>query len=52
VNTGRIIATKPVPQNALFPIRDNLDLDSNITEESDLQPEKHAQPKTQPMKEE
>jgi hypothetical protein len=37
---GRMISTKPVPLNAPFSIRDNIDSDSKIIEESDLQPEK------------
>ena len=32
---GRMISTKPVLLNAAFPICDNLDSDSNLTEESD-----------------
>jgi hypothetical protein len=32
--------------NADHPIRDNLDPDSNVTEESDLQSQKHPSPKT------
>jgi hypothetical protein len=35
--TGIMISTKPVLMNPHFSIRDNLDLDSNVTEESDLQ---------------
>jgi hypothetical protein len=41
-----MISIKKVPMNAFFPIRDNLDADSNVTEESDLHPEKHLTPKT------
>jgi hypothetical protein len=41
-----MISTKPIPQNAHGPIRDNLDLDSNVTEQSDPHPEKHLSPKT------
>jgi hypothetical protein len=41
-----MISIKPVPRNAFFSIRDNLDPDSNITEESDLQQRKHPSPKT------
>jgi hypothetical protein len=36
-----MISTKPLSLNADLSIRDNLDLDSNRTEESDLHPEKH-----------
>jgi hypothetical protein len=39
-----MISTKPVPRNAFFLIRDNLDPDSNRTEESDPHPEKHSLP--------
>jgi hypothetical protein len=41
-----MISTKPVPLNTHLPIRDNFDSDSNVSEESDLQYEKHSQPKT------
>jgi hypothetical protein len=41
-----MILIKPVSWNASFSIRDNLDSDRNLTEESDLQPEKHFSPKT------
>jgi hypothetical protein len=40
-----MISIKPVPQNASISIRDNLELDSNVIEESDLQFEKHRPPK-------
>jgi hypothetical protein len=36
---------KPVPENAFISIRDNFDPDSNLTEESDLQSQKHFSPK-------
>jgi hypothetical protein len=36
-----MISTKPVSLNAHLSIRDNLDPDSNLTEESDLHLEKH-----------
>jgi hypothetical protein len=36
---------KPVPENAVISIRDNFDRDSNLTEESDLHPEKQLPPK-------
>jgi hypothetical protein len=39
-----MIPTKPVPQIAAYAIPDNLDPDSNITEESDLHKEKHSSP--------
>jgi hypothetical protein len=39
-------STKPVWWNTRFSIRDNLDLDSNGIEESDLHKEKHYSPKT------
>jgi hypothetical protein len=39
---GRMISTKPVVKKASFLIRDNLDPDSNVTEESDPHLEKHA----------
>jgi hypothetical protein len=41
-----MILTKPILKNASFSIRDNLDLDSNVTEESELQKEKHSSDKT------
>jgi hypothetical protein len=41
-----MISIKPVRANASDAIRDNLDPDSNATEESDLQLEKHFSPKT------
>jgi hypothetical protein len=40
-----MISNKIVPMNAYFSIRDNLDPDSNVTEESDLHSEKHPSPK-------
>jgi hypothetical protein len=47
-----MILTNPVPLNASLSIRDNFDPDSNVTEESDPQEEKHLCLKLQPMKEE
>jgi hypothetical protein len=41
-----MISTKQVFWNAHFSIRDNLDSDSNVTEESDLHSEKQHSPKT------
>jgi hypothetical protein len=41
-----MISIKPVRRNALLSIRDNLDPDSNVIEESDPQSEKHPSPKT------
>jgi hypothetical protein len=41
-----MISTKPVSLNADPSIRDNLEPDSNVTEESDLLQEKHSSPKT------
>jgi hypothetical protein len=41
-----MISIKPVLQNPSFSIRDNLDPDSNVTQESELQSEKHPSPKT------
>jgi hypothetical protein len=38
----KIISTKPVSENALNSIRDNLEHDSNLTEESDLHSTKHS----------
>jgi hypothetical protein len=38
-----MISTKPVLINAQFSIRDNLDPDSNVIEESDLQSEKQLE---------
>jgi hypothetical protein len=35
-DAGIMISIKPVPPNAAFSIRDNLDPDSNVTEESNL----------------
>jgi hypothetical protein len=40
-----MISTKLVPLNAHFPIRDNLDPDSNVTEKSYFHKEKHPSPK-------
>jgi hypothetical protein len=39
-----MISTKPVLANAPFSIRDNLDPDSNVTEENDRQSVKHISP--------
>jgi hypothetical protein len=47
-----MISIKPLPKNAPSPICDNLDPDSNVTEESDLHPAKQLSPRIQPMKEE
>jgi hypothetical protein len=41
-----MISIKPVRKNANASIRDNLDLDSNVTEESDPHSMKHFSPKT------
>jgi hypothetical protein len=41
-----MISIKPVPANAHLSIRDNLDPDANVTEESDLHSEKQYAPKT------
>jgi hypothetical protein len=41
-----MISTKAVPMNASFSIRDNLNLDLNLTEESYMQLEKQFSPKT------
>jgi hypothetical protein len=41
-----MISIKPVRANAHSSIRNNFDPDSNRTEESDLQSEKHTSPKT------
>jgi hypothetical protein len=41
-----MISIKPVQPNACFSIRDNIDPDSNVTEESDLHQQKHPSPKT------
>jgi hypothetical protein len=41
-----MISIKPVPQNAHSSIRDNLDPDSNVTKESEMQSEKHLSSKT------
>jgi hypothetical protein len=38
-----MIPIKPVPRNTDFSIRDNLDSDSNVTQESDLHSKKHFQ---------
>jgi hypothetical protein len=46
-----MISIKPVLLNASNSIRDNLEPDSNETEESDLHSEKDSQPELQPMKE-
>jgi hypothetical protein len=43
---GIIISINPVPWNALASIRDNLDIDSNVTDESEWQREKDHSPKT------
>jgi hypothetical protein len=40
-----MISTKPVSSNALASIRDTLDPDSNLTEESDVHQKKHTIPK-------
>jgi hypothetical protein len=46
-----MISTKSVPLTAPFSIRDNIDSDSKIKEESDLQPEKQLSHKiTEPYK--
>jgi hypothetical protein len=36
-DAGRMISIKPVSENARLSIRDNIDPDSNLTEESDRQ---------------
>jgi hypothetical protein len=41
-----MILIKPVRKNAHFSIRDNLDPDSNVTDENDSHQEKHSSPKT------
>jgi hypothetical protein len=41
-----MISTSPVSWKASFSIRDNLDPDSNATEESDRHSVKHISPKT------
>jgi hypothetical protein len=41
-----MISNKSVLMNAPVSIRDNLDPDSNVTEESDLHQEKHLSPQT------
>jgi hypothetical protein len=41
-----MISINPVPANAHFSIRDNIDPDSNVTEESDMHQEKHPSPTT------
>jgi hypothetical protein len=52
-DAGRMISTKPVPTNALLPIRDNLEQDSNVIEESELHKRKALlMPTIQPMQEE
>jgi hypothetical protein len=43
---GRMISTKPVRMNEEPSIRDNLNPDSNVTEQSDRHSEKHLKPKT------
>jgi hypothetical protein len=45
-DAGMTISTKPVRLNAPTSIRENLDPDSNVPEESDLHTEKHYSPKT------
>jgi hypothetical protein len=44
-HAGIMISIKPVSSNAFSSVRDNLDPDSNLTEESDLHLEKYPQPK-------
>jgi hypothetical protein len=44
-DAGIMISIKPVLRNVDSSIRDNLDPDSNRTEESDLHPEKHRSSK-------
>jgi hypothetical protein len=41
-NEGIMILTKPVLKNALSSIRNNLDPDSNIIDESDAHQAKHS----------
>jgi hypothetical protein len=41
---GRTISTKPAIENAPFSIHDNLNLHSNVTEESDSHSEKQFAP--------
>jgi hypothetical protein len=41
-----VISIKPALANASFSIRDNLDPDSNVTEDSDPQSEKQLAPNT------
>jgi hypothetical protein len=41
-----MISITPLQLNASFSIRDNLDPDSNVTEESDRHSEKHLSPNT------
>jgi hypothetical protein len=41
-----MISIKPVPQNAFASIRDNLEPDSNVTEESEMHSEKQLSAKT------
>jgi hypothetical protein len=43
-DTGTMISIKPVPLNACFSTRDNVDSDSNLTKESDLQSQKRFWP--------
>jgi hypothetical protein len=45
-DAGTIMPTKPVALNAHFSIRDNIEPDSNVIEESDLHSEKQLSPKT------
>jgi hypothetical protein len=45
IDAGIMISIKPVPENAFASIRDNLELHSNVIEESDLHKEKHHSPK-------
>jgi hypothetical protein len=41
-----MISINPVKLNAAFSVRDNLDPEANVIEESNLHKEKHASPKT------
>jgi hypothetical protein len=45
-DAGRMISTNPIVANVHTSIRDNLDPDSNLTEESYLHSEKQPSPKT------
>jgi hypothetical protein len=45
-DAGRMISTKPALRNARLSIHDNLDPDSNVTEERDSQKEKYFSPQT------